>query len=164
MLRHSLEGQVFFTDPALMRISADDPTNKFMKDVQICQNKMLRMLDRVSLKEHVTNKSLLAKYNLASVNQLAAEIKLLEAWKAINVTNYPFQMEKNNPDRIDTGREIRTTSIKEWKDDYKTKAASENVSRDTARLWNNAPTVIKMALSLRKAKSEIKKYVKTLEI
>ena len=59
---------------------------------------------------------------------------------------------------------MRTTSIKEWKDDYKTKAASENVSRDTARLWNNAPTVIKMALSLSKAKSEIKKYVRTLEI
>ena len=37
-----------------VRISADDPTNKFMKEVQICQNKMLRMLDRVSLKEHVT--------------------------------------------------------------------------------------------------------------
>ena len=73
-------------------------------------------------------------------------------------------MEKNNPDRIDTGREIRTTSIKEWKDDYKTKAARENVSRDTARLWNNAPTVIKMAHSLNLAKKEIKKYVRTLEI
>ena len=96
-----------------VRMKTDDPTNKFMKAIQICQNKMLRMLDRVSLNEHVTTKSLLNKYKLASVNQLSAEIKLLEAWKAVNITNYPFQMEKNNPDRIDTGRDIRSTSIKD---------------------------------------------------
>ena len=145
-------------------MKTDDPTNKFMKAIQICQNKMLRMLDRVSLNEHVTTKSLLNKYKLASVNQLSAEIKLLEAWKAVNITNYPFQMEKNNPERINIGREIRTTSIKEWKDDCKTKAASESVSRDTARLWNNAPTVIKEARTLNQAKTETKKYVRTLEI
>ena len=45
----------------------------------------------------------------------------------------------NNPDRIETGRAVRTTTTKEWKDDYKSKAASENVSRDMARLWNSAP-------------------------
>ena len=39
----------------------------------------LTMLDRVTLKDHVTNESLLQKYNLPSVNQLAAEIKLTEA-------------------------------------------------------------------------------------
>ena len=73
-------------------------------------------------------------------------------------------MEKNNPNRIDTGRDIRTTSIKEWKDDCKTKAASESVSRDTARLWNKAPKVIKEAHSLNQAKTEIKKFARTLEI
>ena len=56
------------------------------------------------------------------------------------------------------------TAIKEWKDDCKTKAASESVSRDTARLWNNAPTVIKEARTLNQAKTETKKYVRTLEI
>ena len=73
-------------------------------------------------------------------------------------------MEKNNPDRIETGRAVRTTTTKEWKDDFKSKAASENVSRDMARLWNSAPTSIKVANSLNKAKTQIKIFCKTIEI
>ena len=103
------------------------------------------MLDRVSLKEHITTASLLTKYRLPSANQLAGEIKLTEAWKATKIPNYPFELEKNNPDRIETGRAIRTTSIKEWRDDSKSKAASESVSRDMARLWNTAQASIKNA-------------------
>ena len=73
-------------------------------------------------------------------------------------------MEINNPNKTDTGRNIRPTSVKEWKDDFKTRAASENVSRDTARLWNNAPLNIRNALTLYSAKTVIKKYVRNLEI
>ena len=62
-----------------VRTKADDPTNSLMKAVQVAQNKMLHMMDRVSLKEHVTTKSLLDKYGLSSVNQLFGEIKLTEA-------------------------------------------------------------------------------------
>ena len=58
-----------------VRTKSEDPTNSNMKATQVAQNKMLRMLDGVSLKEHITSKSLLIKYNLASVNQLAGEIK-----------------------------------------------------------------------------------------
>ena len=92
------------------------------------------------------------------------EIKLAEAWKATNVPNYPFELEKNNPERIETGRAVRTTTSKEWKDDYKSKAASENVSRYMARLWNSAPTSIKHSNTLSRAKKEIKFFCKTLEI
>ena len=60
---------------------------------------MLQMLDRVTLKDQVTSESLLQKYNLPSVNQLAAEIKLTEAWKSTLVELYPVQLETNNPGR-----------------------------------------------------------------
>ena len=53
------------------------------------QSKVPGMLDKVSLKDHVTTQSLLLKYNLSYVNQLAGEIKLLEAWKSINIEQYP---------------------------------------------------------------------------
>ena len=49
----------------------DDPENQNMKATQVAQNKMMRMLDGVSLKEHVTSSSLLLKYNIPSVNKLA---------------------------------------------------------------------------------------------
>ena len=57
----------------------------------------MRVLDRVALKDHVTSSSLLLKYNLPSVNQLVAEIKLIEAWKSQNILNYPFKLEIKNP-------------------------------------------------------------------
>ena len=72
-------------------VEFDDPTSANMKSAQIAPNKMLRMLDRVTLKDHVTSKSLLLKYNLPSVNQLAAEIKLIEAWKYTEHSKLPFQ-------------------------------------------------------------------------
>ena len=40
-----------------VRTKTEDPTNSLMKSVQVAQNKMLRMLDRISLKDHVTSKS-----------------------------------------------------------------------------------------------------------
>ena len=120
--------------------------------------------DRVSLKEHVTSKSLLLKYNLPSVNQLAAEIKITEAWKAHNITNYPYKLELNNPDRNDGGRIVRTTTTKMWNDASKSKAASISMSRDCAKLWNTAPTNIINAPNLYGAKRLIKAYCRTLEI
>ena len=82
----------------------------------------------------------------------------------INGKNYPFQLEPNNPGRNDVGRSIRTTTTKLWKDDSKSKAASESVSRDATKLWNAAPDTIKNAPNLYGAKRMIKDYCKTLEL
>ena len=76
---------------------------------------LLRMLDRVTLKDHITSESLLIKYNLPSVNQLAAEIKLTEAWKTQNINNYPFKLEANNPNRCDGDRIVRASTTKSGK-------------------------------------------------
>ena len=133
-----------------------------MDTVQVAQNKMLRMLDRITLKDHISSQSLLQKYKLLSVNQLAAEIKLVEAWKIINRDNYPLKLEPNNPDRAYTQRELRPSSIKIWNDDAKSMAAKVSFRRDAAKLWNNAPEVIKSAQSLNIAKKEIKSYCSLL--
>ena len=142
----------------------DDPENQNMKATQIAQNKMLRMLDGVSLKDHTTSSSLLQKYNLPSINQLAGEIKLMEAWKATHVPSYPFQILDNNPKRLISEREVRATTTKKWKDHAKTKAARESMSIDCARLWNFAPPEVTNAVNLAAAKREIKKFSRTLEI
>ena len=66
-----------------VRTSAQDPVNNNMQAVQVSQNKMMRMLNGSTKKDHITSKSLLEKFNLPSVNQLAAEIKLIEAWNGM---------------------------------------------------------------------------------
>ena len=68
-----------------------------MLAAQVAQNKMTRMLNASSNKDHISTKSLLEKFNLPSVNQLAAEIKLTEAWKIMKVPDYPITLEQNNP-------------------------------------------------------------------
>ena len=58
---------------------------------------------------------------------------------------------------------MRMSSIKMWKDDSKSRAASESMSRDTARLWNTVPGSIKTAKILCGAKRLIKLYCRTLQ-
>ena len=72
---------------------------------------MIRMVDNVSLKEHIKSADLLQKYGLLSVNQLAAQIKLLEAWKSVNLENYPIQMENNQLQRNTNGRAINFETL-----------------------------------------------------
>ena len=147
-----------------VRVRKEDPENQNMKAAQIAQNKMMRMLEGVSLKEHITYKSLLQKYNLPSVNQLAGEIKLMEAWKSIHIPSYPFQMEENNPNRQLVEREVRTSTMKKWKDSAKSKAAKESMSIDCAKLWNITPSEVTNAATKTVAKKEIKKFARTLEM
>ena len=78
-----------------VRVKASDSLNSNMKAVQVAQNKMLRMLEGISLKEHITSISLLQKHNIPSVNQLAGEIKLIEAWKSINIPKYDLFFRNN---------------------------------------------------------------------
>ena len=51
-----------------VRTKQEDPSNLQMEAIQVTQNKMLRMLDRVTLKDHVSNTSLLQKYTLPSAS------------------------------------------------------------------------------------------------
>ena len=111
----------------------------------------------MTLKDHISTISLLKKYKLPSVNQLAAEIKLVKAWKIMNIPSYPLQLEDNNPNKQPNQRSIRPSSIKLWKDIAKLICAQESFTIDTARLWNRVPTTISSAQSLQIAKTSIKK-------
>ena len=72
-------------------------------------------------------------------------------------------MEQNNHTRDPNLRTMRPTTTVVWKDTAKTKAASESISIDSARLWNCAPLEVKNAHTLWAAKKAIKIYCKNLE-
>ena len=122
------------------------------------------MLDNSTLKDRKHTKDLLKKFELLSVNQTAVQIKLMEAWKATHLINYPTQMEKNESQLIPNTRELRPTSIRIWKEDGRTDAARESFSRNTAKIWNQAPMTIKDAMTLSLAKKRVKEYCKSLPI
>ena len=95
---------------------------------------------------------------------MAAQIKLLEAWKSINIEGYPVQLENNQLKRQTNGREVRITTIKHWKDDTRIATAKESFIRDAAKLWNKAPIAVKAATTIFSAKKEIKKFASSLPI
>ena len=66
------------------------------KDIQVLQKHLLRFLNGTKLKDKVTISSLLVKFNYLSVNQLAAQIKLGEVWKALKIEDYPLKIKKQS--------------------------------------------------------------------
>ena len=101
---------------------------------------------------------------LLSVNQLSASIKLLEAWKAENVPNYPIKLEPNNPDLPTNERSVRPSTSRKYNQDSIFAAAKYSLSRNAARLWNTAPMDIKTLKYVSAAKNAIKKYCNTQPI
>ena len=83
---------------------------------------------------------------------------MVEAWKIMNIPEYPLKFEQNNPNKLQSERSIRPTSIKHWKDSANLKIAQESFTIDAARLWNLAPSIIKQAETLQKAKTKIKEW------
>ena len=63
-----------------VRLNATDTEEAIFKSIQLVQNKLLRFLNGTV--------SLLAKFDMLAVNQLNAQIKLLEMWKSKNVDTY----------------------------------------------------------------------------
>ena len=69
-----------------------DTTTKPFKDLQLNQNKMLRFMNSTKIKDRVSTKNILEKFDCLSVNQLYAQMKLLGMWKANNINTYPIKV------------------------------------------------------------------------
>ena len=71
-----------------VQILNDDTKSTAMKSLQQTQNRMLRAINNSKIKDRVSVTSMLNKFNLLSVNQLTAQIKLTEVWKSVNIKDY----------------------------------------------------------------------------
>ena len=85
---------------------------------------------------------------LLSVNQLAAQIKLIEVWKSVNVEGHPLSLDPyTNPERSSL-TELRPQPNRVFNDTHKLKITSHSFCTDAARVWNQAPAEIKSATTL----------------
>ena len=75
---------------AITRDKEEDSKNTEMKTIQVTQNRLLRLLDGSSIRDRKSTKELLESARLPSVNQLAIEIRMTEAWKIMNDPGYPI--------------------------------------------------------------------------
>ena len=145
-----------------IRWSNEESESVALGTIQKSQNKLLRFLNGTSLKDKVSNKSMLEKHNMLSINQLNAQIKLTEIWKAVKDENHPFKIQiplTNPEERVSRGQAAGY---------IKTKALS-NVTKktfinDSIKAWNCAPNELKNTANIYGAKAAIKIFVKTLPI
>ena len=61
-----------------------DTQEKWLTDLQLNQNKMLRHMNGSKISDRISTKSILEKFDILSVDQMNAQAKLLEIWKASN--------------------------------------------------------------------------------
>ena len=90
-----------------VQIALTETRTAAMKSLQKAQNRMLRLINKTKIKDKISTHSMLDRFNLLSVNQLAAQIKLIEVWKSINIENYPIQMEPYNIHFGESGHSLR---------------------------------------------------------
>ena len=144
-----------------VRMNETDPMNSLLKKVQVTQNKFARFMAGKSLLDKVNTEQIFQDTKILSVNQLNAQIKLQEVWKAKNNINYPTQW-ANDPKQVDA----RTRSVQ--KESLivpgKSLKMQSTLYSDAANVWNKAPDTIKNARTLLSAKREIKKFIITLPI
>ena len=141
------------------RISHDDPRSGSIQRIEIEFNKCLRLLNKCKLEDKVSIEKMLENLEWLSINQLSAEIRLIEAWKAANSEGYC----------------LGETLVKQHKRGYATRSndvvlfdlgandihGSTGFVNTTAKLWNRSPVEIKKASTLDQAKREIRKFVKS---
>ena len=141
-----------------VRLTSECPLTKDMENLQLAQNKLLRTHQNVRIKDKISIASMLDRQKMMSVNQLQAQIKLTEMWKASNVKTYPLNIGKRN-----LGEEIRITRSVTNENLNEPKTLTTFIG-DATRLWNKAPLAIRSAKSISTAKKEIKIFCKNLPI
>ena len=145
-----------------VRLVELDPYDSLLDSLQITQNKFARFLHGSTLLDRVSTKTLFKETKLASINQLNAQIKLLEVWKSQNIKTYPTKWSTRKETLIREG--LKSTNKPELLISGKTHVQSLTFINDAARVWNNAPSNIKECKSLSSVKKQIKTFTQTLPL
>ena len=144
-----------------VRTNNEDPENELMTILQKAQNRLLRVLTENKLKDKVKIQDMLEQCKMLSVNQIAAQVKLTEMWKASNIEDYPIKItNRNNEERTQTRGVVRgdleITGI--------SSSSCKSFVGSASRLWNKAPECVKVAKTLDAAKKQINLYCKMLPV
>ena len=166
-LRVSKELQIASTTPnsdicCKVRTGETDVVQGFMNELQKSQNKLFRFLNNTRISDKINTKTIAADLKMLSANQINAQVKLTEMWKASNVVNYPIKLDKKDP--LMDNHVTRSTARGDILLQGKSELCNSSFIFDASKIWNSAPFSIKNSNSIYQAKKEIKKYVCTLPL
>ena len=145
-----------------VRTEVHESSQSDLNALQKTQNRLIRLLSGTKLSNKISTGSLLKNLKMLSVNQLNAQIKLTEIWKAVNNENHPISVKKST--LIQGERELRSKFDGKLIESGFSNLAKDSFLSDAIRLWNKAPDAITKCSSIYSVKKEIKVFVKTLPI
>ena len=108
-------------------------------------------------KRTVSVKSMLDRLGWLSINQLAAEIRLIEVWKGLNLNNGLSDLfEKvEGSTRAASENRIQVGGLN-------SKLKDNSFHYPSVKLWNMAPVAVVMSKTEGSARKAIRQFVKTL--
>ena len=145
-----------------VRWTNEESTQGDLSAIQKVQNKMVRLLNGVQIVDKISTKKLLTNVNMLSVNQMNAQIKITEVWKAVHDINHPLKIEKVVHEASSClTRSVVNGDLREF---GKTTLVQSTFLSDASHVWNNCPVELKSCDTLWKAKKVIRKFVCTLPV
>ena len=140
-----------------VRITDEDPHTTAVQPIKVVFNKMLRILCGTAKKDKVSVKSMLDRLGWLSINQLAAEIRLIEVWKGLNLNNGLSDLfEKvEGSTRAASENRIQVKGLN-------SKLKDNSFHYPSVKLWNIAPVTVVMSKTEGSARKAIRQFVKTL--
>ena len=138
-----------------VQIGEDDPKPGCIDKVRKVFNDCLRLITGHTMEDHKPIKEMLEELNWLSINQLAAETRLMEAWKITHQPDYCMKETlKARPRGAYNTRNNQAVFYNHSEDGRFT-----SFSNKTAQIWNKAPNIVKEAKTQTIAKREIRKFV-----
>ena len=116
---------------------------------------LARLISNISIKDRIESKTMFENLGWLSFNQMNAQIKLLEAWKMMNIPNYPNKLERMTTEP--NGRSTRAVTNGKVLESGKSKLGLATFISDSVRAWNKSHNALKDITSIYIAKKEIKK-------
>ena len=147
-----------------VQLNIEEKKTATMKTLQLTQNRLLRTLNKTRVADKVSIESMLEKFKLLSVNQLSAEIKLIEVWKSINVEGCPINLVPYNQNQDPNDHLLRPKPTRVFNDTARLRMSQSSFNIDAAKVWNRAPKEVQNATTLYGAKRAIKIFCKSLPI
>ena len=120
----------------------------------------MQTINGTKIKDMVSIDSLMEKFGMLSVNQLNAQVKLAEIWKALHVDDYQLQIKQ----QISESTRVNTRADKIGKpiEIGRSNVTQKTCVSDAIWLWNMTPDQVRNSENLGLAKKEIKKFVRQL--
>ena len=145
-----------------VRIYNTDPKPTCINSIQVIYHDVLRFLCNTRRNKHTSIQSMLEKLGWLSLNQMCAEVRLIEVWKGLNLENYCLEdmFEKADSAKLN----VRNSSRNRLKSSFKSRLRENSFHYPSVRLWNAAPEEVTNAMTETSARTAIRKHVLTLPI